>query len=508
MILKRLRVCKYILVTLSVLSFFTMWLQNPRKLLQRYTTYMEQPVSHPYPGIWINPPGQLQNRIKLFTKEIENARKKILKEHTQAWSDLVNDSEVVVVDPNFNYYLKNISKHEEVKLIFLAWNGGVNKRTSMEGRSNLVIQTYYQWAADIQLCKYVTDKSLVDKRWAYWPYCVSDKSQLFNPTSLDLIMVNCREWVANLYHKEGVTIMINKPPPYVLYLAILHDAILSEKGSVISGDIKIFPSSCQRKEWQILPKNYHDSPLYHEVLTIAQRWGMMYYHGNIESLPRLAPYLEFIKRNPSIKIHCGELHSDFAIHMLKILEIPEDRIVKGVIRAKIVYMTEGTTCGFVQLPSIQIMSELYRNYIKNKESKKRNTFVLIRRTKGRGFKHAGLIESGIRNLTLKYNLELVIFSDNPVPSLDESMSMFNRAVMVVGPHGAGLFNVIFCEPGTYVIEVVQSIPHVTMCYQRLAYALGLRYYGCIGPGYDKIDVNVQVLLETVDFYLPHAAALN
>ena len=52
------------------------------------------------------------------------------------------------------------------------------------------------------------------------------------------------------------------------------------------------------------------------------------------------------------------------------------------------------------------------------------------------------------------------------------MLLFQRAVLAVGPHGAGLSNLIYCEPGTYVIEGLCNPPHLNMCFQWATHILG------------------------------------
>lgn len=62
------------------------------------------------------------------------------------------------------------------------------------------------------------------------------------------------------------------------------------------------------------------------------------------------------------------------------------------------------------------------------------------------------------------------------------MRLFHSAVLVVAPHGAGLANVVFSQPGTYVIEGVCNLPHVNFCFQRLSYVLGHRWHGTPSRG--------------------------
>ena len=69
---------------------------------------------------------------------------------------------------------------------------------------------------------------------------------------------------------------------------------------------------------------------------------------------------------------------------------------------------------------------------------------------------------------------LIIFAS--IDDYDNVCSqIFGRALMVVAPHGAGLSNLIFCQPGTYVIEALCS--DNPLCYLWTAQILGHRWHG-------------------------------
>ena len=82
----------------------------------------------------------------------------------------------------------------------------------------------------------------------------------------------------------------------------------------------------------------------------------------------------------------------------------------------------------------------------------------------------------------EYNLSYEVFKDNPPPSFVDMMRMFNAAVMVVAPHGAGLANLVFSEPGTFVVEGVCNRPHTNLFFQRTAQVLGHRWHGIPSSG--------------------------
>ena len=62
------------------------------------------------------------------------------------------------------------------------------------------------------------------------------------------------------------------------------------------------------------------------------------------------------------------------------------------------------------------------------------------------------------------------------------MKWFYGAAMVVGPHGAGLSNMYFSRPTTYVVEGVCNVPHVNMCFKDLSHVLGHRWHGVMSTG--------------------------
>ena len=83
----------------------------------------------------------------------------------------------------------------------------------------------------------------------------------------------------------------------------------------------------------------------------------------------------------------------------------------------------------------------------------------------------------MKRIAVEFDLVYTLFSDDPTPSLNVTMQWFHGAALVVAPHGAGLSNIYFSRPGTFVIEGVCNVPHVNLCFQRLAHVLGHRWHG-------------------------------
>jgi len=70
-------------------------------------------------------------------------------------------------------------------------------------------------------------------------------------------------------------------------------------------------------------------------------------------------------------------------------------------------------------------------------------------------------------------------------SVQEQAEVFGSAEVVVGAHGAALTNLVFCRPGTRVVELF-SPAYVNPCYRDLCVAAGLRHAAVIGNGEDWV----------------------
>ncbi len=73
-----------------------------------------------------------------------------------------------------------------------------------------------------------------------------------------------------------------------------------------------------------------------------------------------------------------------------------------------------------------------------------------------------------------------VIEDQP-RSLREQISLFHEAEIVVAPHGAALANLLWCRPGTLVVELASEC-YFPPFYQNLAEFCGLRHAAVLSPG--------------------------
>ena len=73
-----------------------------------------------------------------------------------------------------------------------------------------------------------------------------------------------------------------------------------------------------------------------------------------------------------------------------------------------------------------------------------------------------------------------VIEDQP-RSLREQIGLFHEAEIVVAPHGAALANLLWCRPGTLVVELASEC-YFPPFYQNLAEFCGLRHAAVLSPG--------------------------
>lgn len=92
-------------------------------------------------------------------------------------------------------------------------------------------------------------------------------------------------------------------------------------------------------------------------------------------------------------------------------------------------------------------------------------------------------------------------------SFAEQIALFRTARVVVGPHGAGLTNVLFCSPGATLIELNHdSFAAGATCYAALADMFGLSYHTLIGrtttpgsvPENSDFEVGTSAVVDLLD----------
>ena len=272
------------------------------------------------------------------------------------------------------------------------------------------------------------------------------------------------------------------------YMLVVAGAVVTSDGEVIKDEWKIIPMCCRRqieRYYQFQPTS--DYERHHEVFVVSQLRGTTFFHFLIENLTRIAPCLSFLMRHRHIKI-LVQRETGFTPKLLAALGIESSRLVSGNIRADIVYMPAGSPCGHATILSAQMLSLHFRARLPE-PSPPRDTIILIKRSTKRWFYYHDDILAMIRRHADTGGLNTVVYGDDPVPGVDDTLRLFSRAYIVVAPHGAGESNLIFSQPGTILIEGLcyDSRDKLNWCYKNMMATLGHRYCGLL---FEKQCMNI------------------
>lgn len=274
---------------------------------------------------------------------------------------------------------------------------------------------------------------------------------------------------------------VNETLP-ITFIHILSNAMINMNGDITTTKLRIIPQRCTMKRGVLrdpVQRDIDDIPLYNEVFIISQLWNG-YFHAVVEQLSKISPYICFLRNHPGIKIHMN-LRPDM-INVIKdyfeFLKLNSSRLVMGPVRARVAYAPAGNPCSHSGLFITRLLSLWLRHHIKT-AADQRTSVVIIKRKKGwrRWFNYHDSIKQKLQDIVKRENKLVIEELSDPVPPLHYVSQMFNRAAMIVAPHGAGLANMLFSEPGTIVVEGMCRVFYTALCFRNLAYTLGHRYYG-------------------------------
>ena len=244
---------------------------------------------------------------------------------------------------------------------------------------------------------------------------------------------------------------------------IPYATIINPTGLVITSDLEIVAQSLDRQEInidldiksireqvdrnQVLPGTY---------VSLLSYWSYTcnFAHWLMDCLPKLA-LLEAL--SDDLKFIIPDQSPNYLIDSLKLLGIQENQLVK--IKEKSLLVEKLILCHASQVsgrPSqthlLTVRNRLLASFNGNKTSSNENSNSIPRRIYvSRSHSSRSMInEDEILTILEDFKFE-VVHCENM--SLLKQISIFSEAGVVLGPHGAGIYNQIFCESGAIIIEI-------------------------------------------------------
>lgn len=275
--------------------------------------------------------------------------------------------------------------------------------------------------------------------------------------------------------------------------AIPEGRVWGESGIVISPDDKVlvdvsieyvddFPRNLSVfHQWKLQPVQWLDERV--AVLTVDG--GSVYQHWLHDALPRI----ELIRRSgislDSIdKFLVNTYQTSFHQETLAALGIPPEKVIESKeyphIKAReLIVPSRPGLPGNLPYWACEFLSKDFRNtLLKTSTSNSSDTVDRIYISRGQAIDRKILNEPEVIDLLGKFGFKAVLME---TLSMAEKASLLTSAKAIVAPHGSGLGNLIFCNPGVKVVEIFSPVC-VNVCNWAASNQLGLDYYYLISEG--------------------------
>ena len=217
-----------------------------------------------------------------------------------------------------------------------------------------------------------------------------------------------------------------------------------------------------------------------QTLLLASTGGETYFHWMTDVLPRIKLILMAGYQLAQFDhILVTGINKPFQKETFAAAGIPLNKCrilgpkAKGYFCENLTLPSLPSTPGIVPRSTVDYLKELFPA---ERSSAKRKIFVGRADAKHRILQH----ESEIRRQLALRGFETY---ESEGASVAEQARLFHSAETIVAAHGAALTNLVFCEPGTTVLELF-SPKYVNPCYRDTCVAANLNYAAVIGDGKD------------------------
>ena len=216
------------------------------------------------------------------------------------------------------------------------------------------------------------------------------------------------------------------------------------------------------------------------VAVLSAPSGRGYYHWMFDVLPRIQLLLQAgYEFNAIDKFLINNYISRFHIETLNMIGIPRNKIIESQLNPHLQADTlivpslvgdTGSVPGYA--------CDFLRNQFLPKISKNNNHSERIYVNRGQVGHRRVLNEPEIVNVLKHYGFESVALE---TLSLTEQIALMASAKVVIAPHGAGLTNIVFCDPGTKIIEFLYPAS-VNVMYWTISEEMKFDYYYLMAEG--------------------------
>lgn len=168
-----------------------------------------------------------------------------------------------------------------------------------------------------------------------------------------------------------------------------------------------------------------------------------YFHWLLEDLPAVLRAKQAV---PAAEVLVGSPQPGYVKKTLEMAGAgPATEIRHDLRNTRIVVAGQGADTGWPHPTDIRIIRDAFSHIFKDSEKENQGLYI------SRGVSRRSFLNE-TEVATLMEQLGLRVIQPERL-GLEEQIKLFASASTIVGPHGAGLTNIVFCSPNTRVIEL-------------------------------------------------------
>jgi capsular polysaccharide biosynthesis protein len=373
------------------------------------------------------------------------------------------------------------------------------------------VKGYYAFSKEYwQLCKH-NQSNNVD----YIPFLSSSLTENKPPHTIYRTL----HWRFNLWLCEGRYLYEN---PETFVMTISNGKVYGNMGTIVTHDNKLLLDVSLQfgvgrdvgKIRSHLAFNYLKvsqwQPVSETAAVLATSGAEGYYHWLTDALPRLEILRKVLPANIEITKYIVNNGIPIVSESLELLGIPRDKLI-FIDRTKhfqVKNLVVPSLPGSTGTPPPWIYTFLRESFLKYKANIPPLSRLYVSRSKAR-YRKVTNEEDVLRCLTA-VGFTPVWLEEHDFAT---QIALFANAEFIVAPHGAGLTNLIWCQPGSKVLEIF-SPNYVNICYWAMANQIGVEYHYLIGTSEkqnkyhdpnlveDNIEIKIEELIESLKVFFP------
>ncbi|NEP05705.1 MAG: glycosyltransferase family 61 protein, partial [Okeania sp. SIO4D6] len=244
-----------------------------------------------------------------------------------------------------------------------------------------------------------------------------------------------------------------------------------------------------------------------KVAVLSVLSGNVYFHWIVDLLPRI----EILRRGINLEeidwFLVNNYQQPFQQETLKILGIPEDKILASdrhpyIQAEELVIPSFSGYLGWLQPWGVKFLREVF---LKERIIEKSGLPERIYISRSNARYRRVMNEPEVVEVLSKFGFTCITPESM---SLESQIAIFAHAKIIVAPHGSGLTNIVFCNRETKIIELF-SPNYLRYYYWHISQLLGLEHYFLVGEAFSCYPIrNLMYESSLVEDILVNLGSLN